>query len=716
MLSAISKYIVPSFLQRFDRYLLVNHPHLWRTRGHYFSFYTLIAAILLFAAGYFYPQTLHDLASNRNRFHNELPFFVTAFFVFLSITVVFGGWYYIQKFQYNRVKWNHLGAEISIYTLCLSLLWASVFAFLIGYQYRTAYHIEKNIEPNRQWLNDNNFFKAAYIPHYQLNKLDDLNLYFKQGDSLMQLIKVRFENLKQNGFFKANNGEEYYSYENFEYFEYLTPPPYRLLPASYPTFAAYYQAILGGQVSLEPAKRPFFTGSESVNSPNFVGKMSPYLSAPAYQALITQLHPNWYRYIDVSYSHQAKWRNLFEKWAAQKAFLAQLSTSEQQLYLNYLKYLRNNLPTQLAPSMEYLVFELLKKQFSGKQRSQIGLLATEDYASKPQEALNDRSDVFVLGAEQALAFIKSLSVDKKILYAHYAQLEYEPINYTHHSDETLPVKTKSLNYLKKQRPNATLQDSILYFDTYFSKELADITPIFQAAYAQYFVGKYSAGDLKRFETILKDNGFSTKNTDWAAAQQNLFLLQQGTILEKALSELPNKQSNFKQMRLMLYGLFSVICCILAAIVFYIMTISNGIQFWTGIFIGGFGMIFIGFLLSISGLGSNQLVPMILVCIHLLLFTGLILSLFFSKYQWQNARQIANSILFSGVISVGFASLLMDEYVRKLRQRDFIYNSLNSLNRLSEDLFIFANVIVIAIFIYLIIAYLLKRHLSLPKKH
>jgi hypothetical protein len=133
MLSAISKYIVPSFLQRFDRYLLVNHPHLWRTRGHYVGFYSFLATLILFLAGYFYPQTLYDLTTSGR----EMPsFYISVFGIFLSIGMLFSWWYYIQKFEYKRLNFTHFLSEIGIYAICLTLLWSSVFAFLLGHEYR----------------------------------------------------------------------------------------------------------------------------------------------------------------------------------------------------------------------------------------------------------------------------------------------------------------------------------------------------------------------------------------------------------------------------------------------------------------------------------------------------------------------------------------------------------------------------------------------------
>ena len=53
--------IVPKFLRDFDDYLLRNYPVVWRTKAVFVLFYGLIGAVLLFAAGFFYPVDAQHL-------------------------------------------------------------------------------------------------------------------------------------------------------------------------------------------------------------------------------------------------------------------------------------------------------------------------------------------------------------------------------------------------------------------------------------------------------------------------------------------------------------------------------------------------------------------------------------------------------------------------------------------------------------------------------
>ena len=50
------RHIIPGFLWRTDHYLLVHLAHIWRTKIHYFAFFSLILGnVLLFLLGSWYP-------------------------------------------------------------------------------------------------------------------------------------------------------------------------------------------------------------------------------------------------------------------------------------------------------------------------------------------------------------------------------------------------------------------------------------------------------------------------------------------------------------------------------------------------------------------------------------------------------------------------------------------------------------------------------------
>jgi hypothetical protein len=135
---------LPKFLRRFDTWLLANHPHLWRTRGHIFLFFTLIAAALLWVLGFTYPQTLYNLVQF-NDFTGQMPFYVTGFLVFVGIGVLFWWASAILKFEYRRTNWRKMAAEIGVYWLGLSALWTAIWAFNLGFSNRRAFHLENDL-------------------------------------------------------------------------------------------------------------------------------------------------------------------------------------------------------------------------------------------------------------------------------------------------------------------------------------------------------------------------------------------------------------------------------------------------------------------------------------------------------------------------------------------------------------------------------------------
>ncbi len=54
-MKSISKWLVPGFLRRLDKYLRERYPVIWYSGAHWVLFYGLTGEILLFGAGMLYP-------------------------------------------------------------------------------------------------------------------------------------------------------------------------------------------------------------------------------------------------------------------------------------------------------------------------------------------------------------------------------------------------------------------------------------------------------------------------------------------------------------------------------------------------------------------------------------------------------------------------------------------------------------------------------------
>jgi hypothetical protein len=124
------RFFIPALLRRVDRYLLLNHPHLWQTRGHYVGFYSIIAFIVLWLSGYHCPTR-----------HQSVDFQVTTIFdetyysLFLTFGVLLWWWHAVRQHEVKYVGFKDFLSEILMYALNGWLLWRAIWAFQHGFVY-----------------------------------------------------------------------------------------------------------------------------------------------------------------------------------------------------------------------------------------------------------------------------------------------------------------------------------------------------------------------------------------------------------------------------------------------------------------------------------------------------------------------------------------------------------------------------------------------------
>ena len=98
--------LVPKFLRNFDDYLLRNFPVVWRTKAVFVLFYGLVGAVVLFAAGFFYPVDAQHLTVEPNKvirmgydtYHLWSVLFVSVFIFYWA--------YYQYQLGFNFTKIN----------------------------------------------------------------------------------------------------------------------------------------------------------------------------------------------------------------------------------------------------------------------------------------------------------------------------------------------------------------------------------------------------------------------------------------------------------------------------------------------------------------------------------------------------------------------------------------------------------------------------------
>ena len=106
--------LVPKFLRNFDDYLLRNYPVVWRTMAIWVLFYGVVAALLLFGAGFFYPVDAQHLTVEPIipiEMNNDKYYLWSVLFVSIGI------FYWVFK-QY-QLGFHFTKAKDTIITLCL---------------------------------------------------------------------------------------------------------------------------------------------------------------------------------------------------------------------------------------------------------------------------------------------------------------------------------------------------------------------------------------------------------------------------------------------------------------------------------------------------------------------------------------------------------------------------------------------------------------------
>ena len=193
---------IPNFLQDIDNRLMLQLPHIWRTRIHFVAFYGLIAWILLFFIGLFYPLSMYDIS--------RTPYAVAEVkrvsFLFLLICGFFSliyWWQQVAKFRILAAKWYHSFMECALFFVGIFMLWQAVNAFQNGLDTNMAYRVGRKISASdKEKLYANNFYLPGFINYnkndqfknnVELNNLTDSisSGYYADAERILQVYHNR---------------------------------------------------------------------------------------------------------------------------------------------------------------------------------------------------------------------------------------------------------------------------------------------------------------------------------------------------------------------------------------------------------------------------------------------------------------------------------------------------------------------------------------------
>jgi hypothetical protein len=731
MLLKIQDFLIPNFLKRLDFWLMTHKPQVWRTRGHFVLFYGIIVALLFFLFGLMYPQTLYDLAEE-SRGNTDITFLFTLLSFLLTTGGMFGWWYSIQKYPYKRTSVIHYILEVSIYTLGLFALWSVIWAFYFGFFYKRCYMLEKNKAEDKAWFYEHDFSSFGYMPHVQSKKLNDLNAYFINGEKLIEIQRKRGKKTINDRQYSNRNsfnlGDiDFSSHLDDSDWEFKTNYMQKKLPPQYLTYSDYFNhLIVSDSLRLLVRKQNKIDKDLSVNDENkyLFDFIIPGLNYSEIEEATTNTYARYYHQINFAEQADNVLKRQVSEWIAHADFLESLNDSEIEIYKNLLIEL-NEYYKDYIETMVTVKQPLSAAYIELKERTPIYDQALYHFPDKnfySRDNINfSNSDRNVISSEKyAKALLKLDENSAKKLNLYLEECD--------HSFSTFNIKDKASNEIIDKTFAAIKPDkidSLLLFDYYFLnyKNYDTYRSFYTKAYLDYLVNrKYTEKDFDRLHNLLTVNSFPNNTPQYRNSNlQKIQLLKQSEEYNSANNNLENLRDRIKNEKLLLWSPFSLVYCLLGAIVFYLITLSSGVQFWLSLFIAGVYWALMGFMSELFRWGRDTYtngerlpnhitIPFIFMIVHVILLPILLLWLYKSKNQWSKAHFIVNPMIISGLGASLAASIYWQEKIRTGLEKthSYIYSEYFYIK-------ITTNVFIVTILIYGLIVWLFKQHLTYPKK-
>ncbi len=451
--------------------------------------------------------------------------------------------------------------------------------------------------------------------------------------------------------------------------------------------------------------------------------------------LINEVYPKYFGRINHFSNTQSGSRALLNLWMAKRLFLESLSESEIKNYKEYLIWLKGNFA--LYAPQPILVFELNAAQgfFYKIRKEEVSLMDKEkdeyifNHHAYSDEYFDDNKGE--LAGEKLLLLLKKIDFQSLKCYLDYLELEgYQSLIKANKKNPEYASICK--NYFSKYSPKSFL-DSLYHYDYFSSNNINEHTwlNIIADEYAQFVTHKYSEEDYNRLRNALHLNSFEdvyaqSKNP----TIQKLAQLHQVEDYSIAVNNMRQSRQNYLDNQKLTLSGFALTYCFFFAVLFYITILSNGLQFWISTFVSGFFVSILMFfqkilteysyraeLLLFQSMDSPNFYIMIFFSILILV---LALILIFKKVQLQKAHIGVNTILFSSLLGIYGALNYGAETINSVRAFNLnaeVFDRYNASQyfQLDERIKIYTYYLLVIIGIYLIMAWLYKRHLTLPKK-
>lgn len=135
--------IKPKFLQKLDRYLLLNYPRIWITKIHYIFYYGLLANMILNLLVFLFIQS--------HQIHEFIRFIIVL--VIIIEVILYIVWYNLQflfsvEQEYGNINYFSIFSEIIIYTICTLIIISCSLTMTATAIYKVAYFDQPIINEN----------------------------------------------------------------------------------------------------------------------------------------------------------------------------------------------------------------------------------------------------------------------------------------------------------------------------------------------------------------------------------------------------------------------------------------------------------------------------------------------------------------------------------------------------------------------------------------
>ena len=510
------RLIRPPFIRRFDQWLLQNWPEVWRLQVHWVLMYALAAVVVLFVSGYLSAVNFHTLGVSPVGLFSARSTMVSVIVAMMAFLLFFVWRNKLSHFPSMHFKWYYTLLEILLYFICIIVICMAILAYGRGLSLKKRIAGEAIQLNTTAYLESNNYFFPAYIPHWFPEKNEKQTQYFQQGESLAGLF------LKRSS--RVFDSEDYYSPKrnyispielecsllkfapdsvsnawdsmalsrNYRFYD-QTLGFYRKAAPQFPLLFTGLTIAEGKQILLD--KPDTYTDTWSIERSgafDILIKGAYYVTAEEkINDTISKFHYKWFGY-DYDNANSFGLRRVF----AQKVFLESLILKERGQYIGYLQEI-----AKTADSTAFVFeYETIIPSKNGRVRDRNNLFFYDRRDSLGiREITRNDDEVFLKLNSNFNALYNALDTLSRFWY--YEYLDYSRVD--GHCDFK---ETNSFSQLIST--NASKPDSLLLFDFFYrNKYYFGQTFFHYNQYLDYYFKKNTPERLDSLRQFFQKTGY-----------------------------------------------------------------------------------------------------------------------------------------------------------------------------------------------------------------